>query len=75
MENQDIEQIDIRYISDAQCFMDEDGETVIAVSWVECPILKKKHITLRTAASRETAERFCRRLMDLLGIQEKEPIH
>jgi hypothetical protein len=62
--------IDVQFVSGAQVFMDEDGETVISVAWVECPVLKKKHITLRAAASRETAERYCRDMMQLLGITE-----
>ena len=52
--------MEIKYISGIQPFMDEDGETVLAVSWVECPMMKTKRITMRSAASRETAERFCR---------------
>ena len=63
--------MEIKYISGIQPFMDEDGQTVLAVSWVECPMMKTKRITMRTAASRETAERFCRDLMKLLGIQEQ----
>ena len=55
--------MEIKYISGIQPFMD--------VSWVECPMMKTKRITMRTAASRETAERFCRDLMKLLGIQEQ----
>jgi hypothetical protein len=63
--------MEVKYISGIQAFMDEEGETVLAVSWVECPMMKTKRITMRTAASRETAERFCRDLMKLLGIQEQ----
>jgi hypothetical protein len=63
--------MEIKYISGIQPFMDEDGETVLAVSWVECPMMKTKRITMRTAASRDTAEHFCRDLMKLLGIQEQ----
>jgi hypothetical protein len=63
--------MEVKYVSGIQPFMDEEGETVLAVSWVECPMMKTKRITMRTAASRETAERFCRDLMKLLGIQEQ----
>ena len=66
--------MEVKYISGIQPFMDEEGETVLAVSWVECPMMKTKHITMRTAASRETAERFCRDLMKLLGIQEQRMV-
>jgi hypothetical protein len=62
--------MEIKYISGIQPFMDEDGETVLAVSWVECPMMKTKRITMRTAASRETADP-CGDLMKLLGIQEQ----
>jgi hypothetical protein len=64
--------IDIHYINDAEISVDKDGETVFAVSWVECPVLRQKRIVMRTAASLETAERICRKLMDALGIQGKE---
>ena len=37
-------------------------------------MMKTKRITMRTAASRETAERFCRDLMKLLGIQEQRMV-
>ena len=66
--------MEVKYISGIQPFMDEEGETVLAVSWVECPMMKTKRITMRTAASRETAERFCRDLMKLLGIQEQRMV-
>ena len=66
--------MEVKYISGIQPFMDEEGETVLAVSWVECPMMKTKHITMRAAASRETAERFCRDLMKLLGIQEQRMV-
>ena len=48
--------MEVKYISGIQPFMDEEGETVLAVSWVECPMMKTKRITMRTAASRETAQ-------------------
>ena len=66
--------MEVKYISGIQPFMDEEGETVLAVSWVECPMMNTKRITMRTAASRETAERFCRDLMKLLGIQEQRMV-
>lgn len=72
MDNHELSELDIRYVSGVQAFMSDDGENVIAVSWVDCPVLKKKHITMRTAASVQVAERFCRDLMKILGIKEAE---
>jgi hypothetical protein len=42
--------MEVKYVSGIQPFMDEEGETVLAVSWVECPMMKTKRITMRTAA-------------------------
>ena len=38
--------MEVKYISGIQPFMDEEGETVLAVSWVECPMMKTKRITM-----------------------------
>ena len=38
--------MEVKYISGIQPFMDEEGETVPAVSWVECPMMKTKRITM-----------------------------
>ncbi|HEX2448273.1 MAG TPA: hypothetical protein VHK26_08820 [Methyloceanibacter sp.] len=67
------ETFEVRYISGVQVSMTDDGETVFAVSWVECPVLHTKRISMRAAASRETAERLCHDLMELLGIREEAP--
>jgi hypothetical protein len=42
--------MEVKYVSGIQPFMDEEGETVLAVAWVECPMMKTKRITMRTAA-------------------------
>lgn len=68
---EEIDKIDIHYITDAEITMERDGDTVFSVSWVECPILHKKRIVMRTAATIETAERICRKLMATLGIKEE----
>ena len=62
---------EVRYVSGVQVSSSDDGETIFAVSWVECPALHTKRISMRAAASRETAERLCRDLMELLGIKDQ----
>ena len=51
--------MEVKYVSGIQPFMDEEGETVLAVSWVECPMMKTKRITMRTAASMSAKCHVC----------------
>jgi hypothetical protein len=71
--NTETDFFEVRYISGVQVSITDDGETIFAVSWVECPVLHTKRISMRAAASRETAERLCHDLMELLGIREEAP--
>jgi hypothetical protein len=56
--------------SGADCYLSEDGQTVVTIAWISCPILSERRVTLRAASSRAAAEKYCRELMRVLGIRE-----
>jgi hypothetical protein len=62
--------VECEYVSGADCYLTEDGQTVVTVAWISCPILSERRVTLRAAASRAAAEKYCRELMRVLGIKE-----
>jgi hypothetical protein len=62
--------VECEYVSGADCYLSEDGQTVVTIAWISCPILSERRVTLRAASSRAAAEKYCRELMRVLGIRE-----
>jgi len=64
--------IECEYLTGANCYLSEDGQSVITIGWVSCPIVSQRRITLRAAASRSSGEEYCRELMKVLDIKEEK---
>jgi len=64
------EVVECEYVSGADCYLSEDGQTVITIAWISCPIVSQRRVTLRAASSRAAAEKYCREMMRVLGIKE-----
>ena len=69
---QDSHTFEIKYVTGTKVYLDESGETVITIAYVEIPDSHQPHIIGCFAASSSVAEAYCRQLMEVLGIQEKE---
>jgi len=69
---QDSHTFEIKYVTGTKVYLDESGETVITIAYVEIPDSHQPRIIGCFAASSSVAEAYCRQLMEVLGIQEKE---
>jgi len=63
---------EIKYVTGTKVYLDESGETVITIGYVEIPDSHQTRIVGCFAASSTVAEAYCRQLMDVLGIKEME---
>ena len=63
---------EIKYVTGTNVYLDESGETVISIGYVEIPDSHQTRIIGSFAASSSVAEAYCRQLMEVLGIKEKE---
>jgi len=63
---------EIKYVTGTKVYLDESGETVITIGYVEIPDSHHTRIIGSFAASSSVAEAYCRQLMDVLGIKEKD---
>jgi hypothetical protein len=63
---------EIKYVTGTKVYLDESGETVISIGYVEIPDSHQPHIIGSFAASSSVAEAYCRQLMEVLGIKEME---
>lgn len=69
---QDSSSFEIKYVTGTKVYLDDSGETVITIGYVEIPDSHQTRIIGSFAASSSVAEAYCRQLMEVLGIQEKE---
>ena len=60
---------EIKYVTGTQVYLDESGETVITIAYVEIPDSHQTRIIGAFAAPSSVAEAYCRQLMEVLGIQ------
>jgi hypothetical protein len=63
---------EIKYVTGTKVYLDESGETVITIGYVEIPDTHQTRIIGSFAASSSVAEAYCRQLMEVLGIKEME---
>ena len=63
---------EIKYVTGTKVYLDNTGETVITIGYVEIPDSHQTRIIGSFAASSSVAEAYCRQLMDVLGIKERE---
>ena len=63
---------EIKYVTGTKVYLDDSGETVITIGYVEIPDSHQPRIVGSFAASSSVAEAYCRQLMEVLGIKEKE---
>jgi hypothetical protein len=64
--------IEIKYVTGTKVYLDDSGETVITIAYVEIPDSHQPRIIGSFAASSSVAEAYCRQLMEVLGIKERE---
>ena len=69
---QDSSSFEIKYVTGTKVYLDDSGETVITIGYVEIPDSHQTRTIGSFAASSSVAEAYCRQLMEVLGIQEKE---
>ena len=60
---------EIKYVTGTKVYLDDSGETVITIAYVEIPDSHQPRIIGSFAASSSVAEAYCRQLMEVLGIK------
>jgi hypothetical protein len=62
--------VEIKFVTGTQVYLDQSGEVVISIGYVEVPGTHQNRIVGSFAASTAVAEAYCRQLMEVLGIKE-----